>query len=55
MDTNPRECLFCHSDLPVVAGEPVNMAFLSHIERRSDCNEAFGVWTDNMASDYLGY
>lgn len=55
MESNPRECLFCHDGLPVVEGEPVNMAFLNHIEGRDDCREAFGVWTDNMAQDYLGY
>ncbi|MES2155247.1 MAG: hypothetical protein V4510_08955 [bacterium] len=55
MEPNPRECLFCHDDLPIVPGEPVNIAFLSHLERREECGEAFEVWKSNMQSDYLGY
>lgn len=54
METNPRECLFCHNGLPVVEDQPVNLAFLEHIDANEPCNQAFTVWTDNMQSDYLG-
>ncbi len=54
MDVNPRECLFCHDGLPVVTDEPVNMAFLLHLERSAPCDEAFEVWKDNMQVDFMG-
>ena len=54
MDTNPRECLFCHGDLPVKDGQPVNLAFLEHIEDQGPCREEFEVWTQNMGRDFLG-
>jgi hypothetical protein len=55
MQTNPRECMFCHGDLPVRPDEPANLAFLAHIERRQGCREEFAVWTTHMQKDYLGY
>ena len=55
MDPNPRECRFCGNGLPFVPDEPVNMAFVSHLAQRADCRQAFDVWTDNMAQDFLGY
>jgi hypothetical protein len=54
METNPRECLFCHADLPKVQDEPVNLAFLSHIEASDPCRDAFAAWTDNMQDDFKG-
>ncbi len=55
MDVNPRECMFCHDGLPVVPNEPVNMAFLSHLERSDSCSDAFEAWTFHMQRDFLGY
>lgn len=55
MDVNPRECMFCHDDLPVRPDEPVNMAFLAHIERREPCRQDFDTWTHHMQKDYTGY
>ena len=54
MDTDPRECMFCHEGLPKVVDEPVNLAFMSHIGREDPCREAFEVWADNMQTDHLG-
>lgn len=54
MDVNPRECMFCHDGLPVVQNEPVNLAFISHIEGRNECNDAFEAWKTNMQSDWIG-
>jgi hypothetical protein len=54
METNPLECLFCHADLPKVQDEPVNLAFLSHIEASDPCRDAFAAWTDNMQDDFKG-
>jgi len=55
MDPDPDECMFCHE---VLAGDdedkPVNLAFMSHLRDREPCQDAFDVWTDNMASDHLG-
>ncbi|MHB8633176.1 MAG: DUF7501 family protein [Thermoplasmatota archaeon] len=55
MYADPRECLFCHDGLPVVPDEPVNVAFLRHIEARQSCGRAFDAWRDNMQTDYIGY
>jgi hypothetical protein len=55
MDVNPRECMFCHGDLPVRPDEPVNMAFLAHLETREACQDGFEAWTSNMQNDYIGY
>lgn len=55
MDVNPRECLFCHGDLPVRPDEPANLAFMSHLEAKAPCRADFEVWTSNMQKDYIGY
>ncbi|MEA3136486.1 MAG: hypothetical protein QOJ26_1419 [Thermoplasmata archaeon] len=55
MDVNPRECMFCHGDLPVRPDEPVNMAFMAHLETREACQDGFAAWTDNMQRDFTGY
>ncbi len=54
MEVNPRECMFCQADLPRVGGEPVNLAFLSHIDDSDSCRDAFEVWTVNMQTDFKG-
>lgn len=55
MDVNPRECMFCHDDLPVRPDEPVNMAFMAHLEGREPCRQDFDAWTHHMQKDYTGY
>ena len=55
METNPRECMFCHEGLPMKADQPVNLAWMEHIERQEPCRESFAVWTRNMQKDYIGY
>ena len=55
METNPRECMFCHGDLPVRPDEPVNQAFLAHLETRAPCRDGFEAWTTNRQTDYIGY
>jgi hypothetical protein len=55
MDFDPRECMFCHDGLPKIDGEPVNLAFLSHLRQNDDCADAFSVWTENMQTDFIGY
>jgi hypothetical protein len=55
MQTNPRECMFCHDDLPVRPDEPANLAFLAHIETRDPCRQDFDNWTHHMQKDYIGY
>lgn len=55
MQTNPRECMFCHGDLPVRPDEPANLAFLAHLESQDPCRKEFDVWTSHMQKDYLGY
>ena len=54
METNPRECMFCHDGLPVRPDEPANLAFLAHIEDRTGCKDSFDVWVHNMQSDWIG-
>ena len=39
MQVNPRECMFCHADLPPVEGIPVNQAFLSHVDDSPGCQD----------------
>ena len=55
MQPNPRECMFCHGDLPVRPDEPANLAFLAHIERQKPCAQEFDNWTLNMQKDFIGY
>ncbi len=55
MQPNPRECMFCHGDLPVRPDEPANLAFLAHIERQKPCAQEFDTWTRHMQKDFLGY
>lgn len=54
MDVNPRECMFCHDGLPVVRDEPVNLAFLAHLDRSPGCADEFNVWKGHMALDFRG-
>lgn len=54
MDVDLQECMFCHEELPEVEDEPVNLAFMSHLEDREPCQDAFDAWTENMGSDFLG-
>lgn len=54
MQVNPRECMFCHDGLPEVRDQPVNLAFMDHIERRVPCRQAFDIWRSNMQTDFLG-
>jgi hypothetical protein len=54
MEINTRECMFCHGGLPVKEGQPVNLAFMEHIERLEPCREAFDVWRLHMQKDYQG-
>lgn len=55
MDVNPRVCMFCQDGLPVVPDEPVNIAFVRHIEARRRCRTDFDAWTHHMQRDYIGY
>ena len=54
MQVNHRECMFCHGDLPVVRDEPVNLAFLSHLDRSGPCRDAFAAWSQHMQTDFKG-
>lgn len=54
MDVDPSECMFCHEGLPEAQDEPVNLAFMSHLEGREPCQKAFDAWRQNMETDYLG-
>lgn len=47
--------MFCHESLGNEDDAmPVNLAFMSHVEDREPCQDAFDAWTDNMAADFLG-
>lgn len=55
MDVHHDECMFCKETLPGAAqDEPVNLAFMAHLDDHGPCQERFEVWTDNMATDFLG-
>lgn len=54
MEIDTRECMFCHGGLPVKQDQPVNLAFMEHIEAREPCRDAFAAWTQNMQKDYQG-
>lgn len=54
MESNPRECMFCHDALPQRPDQPVNLAWMEHIETEEPCREEFEVWTTHMARDFLG-
>jgi hypothetical protein len=54
MTTDPRVCMFCEDALPRRTDEPVNIAFLSHIEDRSDCDDAFQAWKGHIQTDFIG-
>ena len=54
MEVDPRECMFCHDGLPVVKDQPVNLAFLAHLESRRPCHQAFETWKHHMQKDFLG-
>jgi hypothetical protein len=54
MDVNPRICMFCQDDLPRRGEEPVNLAFMAHVETSGACREAFAVWRTHMQRDFLG-
>lgn len=49
-----RECLFCHKHLGATEENPVNLAFMDHIEGKPKCNEEFEQWTVNMQTDFKG-
>jgi hypothetical protein len=52
-DFQTDECMFCHS--PLEMGEdPENLAFMGHVEEKSDCNRAFQNWVSNMQTDFQG-
>ncbi len=54
MDVDTDECMFCHEELPEVADEPVNLAFMAHLQAREPCQDAFDNWSENMETDFLG-
>jgi hypothetical protein len=47
-------CMFCHDGLAARADGAENLAFLDHIQRRPECAESFGAWTEHMQSDWVG-
>lgn len=51
MPPDPDQCMFCQDGLQT---EPVNLAFMDHLEERADCQQAFDAWTTNMQTDWLG-
>jgi hypothetical protein len=54
MEIDPSQCMFCHEGLDAGGDAPVNLAFMSHVEAREPCQQAFDTWRSNMATDYLG-
>jgi hypothetical protein len=54
MIVEPRECMFCHDVMPKLEGQPVNLAFMAHLENEATCRDAFDAWTENMAADFKG-
>ena len=46
--------MFCHGDLPKVGNEPVNLAFMGHLEASGSCRDAFAAWTEHMHADFKG-
>ena len=49
-----RECLFCHTRLEADDDDPVNLAFVDHLEERPQCGSDFEQWSENMRSDFKG-